>query len=259
MREPDALDAARVLAFGLLAMAGAHLLMKAGAPAELAGVFQQLAFLAVPLVYSRVAGLRPLAASGFVALPLRRLVFVLVASLGTFWLLNGVVHLQGQVIRKAGYEKQAKEQEERIQEGIQQAQDQGAAPALALLVLVPPLCEETFFRGVLLRGLASRFGIAAALGATTILFAVLHQMLVQTVLMVFLGCYFGLLVHLTGSLWSSILAHAVNNLAVLTLMWVYKGKLPEFAAPWWMYVLSAVVFALGMTMLALDRKPRTES
>jgi hypothetical protein len=46
----------------------------------------------------------------------------------------------------------------------------------------------------------------------------------------------------------------VNNLAVIVLMWTYKGKLPEFVAPWWMYVLSAAVFGLAITMLVLDRK-----
>jgi membrane protease YdiL (CAAX protease family) len=252
--KPDAVDAARVLALGLAAMAAALLLVKAGAPPELAGVVQQLGFLILPVLYARWAGLRPLASSGFVPLPFRRLVFVLVASLGTLWLLNGLVHLQNRVIQSAGYEEEARKQEQKIQRGIEKAQEQGAAPALALLVLIPPLCEETFFRGILFRGLASRFGVAFSVGATTILFALLHEMLVQTVLMLFLGCYFALLVHLTGTLWASITAHGVNNLAVLALMWIYKGKLPEFAAPWWMYVLSALVFALGMTMLALDRK-----
>lgn len=256
MREPDALDAARVLALALAAMAGAIFLIKVGAPPEAAGVFQQLAFLAAPLLYARWAGLRPFVSSGFVALPLRRLVFVLIASLGSFWLLNGLVHLQDQVIRKAGYKKEAEVQEEKIRRGIEEAQKQGAAPALALLVLIPPLCEETFFRGILFRGLAARFGAGVALASTALLFALLHQMLVQTVLMVFLGCYFGLLVYLTGSLWSSILAHGVNNAAVLALMWIYKGKLPEFTAPWWMYVLSGLVFALGMTMLVLDRRTK---
>lgn len=253
-REPDVLDAARVLALGVAAIGGAMLLTIAGAPPAVAGVLMQLSFAAVPLGYARWAGLRPFASSGFVPLPLRRLVLVLVASLGSLWLLNGLTHVQTRVIRAAGYEKQAQAEEESIREGIVRAQDQGAAPALALLVLIPPLCEETFFRGILFRGILARFGPALALGATSLLFALLHRTVVQTGLMIFLGCYFGVLVYLTGSLWSSLVAHGVNNLAVLTLMWIYKGRLPEFTAPWWMYGLSAAVFALAMTLLVLDRK-----
>lgn len=250
---PDGLDAARVLALALGAIAGAMLLSAAGFGVA-ANVFQQAAFFAVPLLYAKASGLRPFVASGFVAIPLRKVAFVLMASLGSFWLLNGLVHLQTETIRSAGFEEKAKVEEEQIRRNIEHAQNQGALPALSLLVLIPPLCEETFFRGLLFRGLRARFGAGIALGATSLLFAFLHQTLVQTVLMIVLGCWFGVLVYLTGSLWSSVIAHAVNNLAVLTLMWIYKGRLPEFTAPWWMYGLSAVVFGLAMTLLALDRK-----
>jgi membrane protease YdiL (CAAX protease family) len=258
MREPDALDSARVLALALLAVGGAWLLFRAGVPV-LAGVFQQVAFLATPLLYARGAGLRPFAANGFAALRLRQVALVLVASLGTLWLLYGLTHVQTKVIEKAGYKKEAEAEERHIREGIQHAQEQGAVPALSLLVLIPPLCEETFFRGILFRGLLNRFGIGVALGVTSVLFAYFHQTIVQTVLMVFLGCYFGALVYLTGSLWSSMLAHAVNNLVVLVMMWRYKGDLPEFRAPWWMYVFSALVFVLAMTGLAFDRKLRPQN
>jgi membrane protease YdiL (CAAX protease family) len=258
MREPDAIDSARVLALALAAIGGAILLVQVGVPAAVVGPLQQIAFLGIPLGYARWAGLRPFAANGYLPLPLRRIGLVLVASFGTFWLLNGLTHLQTEVIRQAGYEKQAEQQERHIREGIEQAQRQGALPALSLLVLIPPFCEETFFRGILFRGLAARFGVLVALAGTSVLFAFLHQTLVQTVLMIFLGCYFGSLVYLTGSLWASVIAHAVNNLAVLTLMWIYKGNLPEFTAPWWMYVLSAIVFGLAMATLALDRTRPTE-
>jgi membrane protease YdiL (CAAX protease family) len=258
MREPDALDSARVLALALLAVAGAWFLFRAGLPV-VAGVFQQASFLATPLLYARAAGLRPFGANGYAAIGLRQVLLVLVASLGTLWLLYGLTRIQTKVIEQAGYKQEAQAEEKHIREGIEHAQEQGAVPALSLLVLIPPFCEETFFRGILFRGLLNRFGLGVALGVSSVLFAYFHQTIVQTVLMVFLGCYFGVLVYLTGSLWSSILAHAVNNLSVLVLMWRYKGDLPEFRAPWWMYVCSALVFGLAMTALALDRKPAPKS
>src|SRR5690349_4475333 len=177
MRErPDALDSARVLAFAILVAAAASLLLWAGLPAAVAGAIQQIGFFAAPLLYGRVVGLRPFVSSGFVRLPLRRLIFVLIASLGSLWLLNGLVHVQKDVVRSAGYERQAEEQEQQIQRGIEAAQKQGAAPALALLVLIPPLCEETFFRGILFRGVLARFGAAVAIASTSILFALFHAM-----------------------------------------------------------------------------------
>lgn len=253
-REPDVLDASRVLALGVVAIGAAMLLTLAQLPPALAGVLMQASFVAVPLGYARWAGLRPLAANGFVPLPLRRVVLVLVASLGSLWLLNGLTHVQTRLIRDVGFEEKARQEEESIRQGIVKAQEQGAAPALLLLVLIPPLCEETFFRGILLRGILARFGPAVAIGVTSLLFALLHRTVVQTGLMIFLGCYFGVLVWLTGSLWASLLAHGVNNLAVLTLMWIYKGQLPEFTGPWWMYALSALVLGSAMTLLVLDRQ-----
>ena len=253
MREPDARDSARVLAIALVPIAAAMGLAywRAGA---VANVLVQVSFFLIPLVYAHRAGFGALAGNGFAPLRVRQVAFVLLASLGTFWLLNGLTHLQDLAVRAMGLQKQAEAQAEQIRQGIEEAQNVGVAPTMLLFVVIPPFCEEVFFRGILFRGLAKRFGIAVGLVGTSMLFAAFHQMDVQKVLMLFVGAYFGTLVYLTGSLWAGILAHAVNNLAVLTLMWIYKGRLPEFVAPWWMYLLSLVVFALAMTMLALDRK-----
>jgi membrane protease YdiL (CAAX protease family) len=252
MREPDARDSARVLAIALVPIAAAMGLSIWGAPA-LANGLVQVSFFLIPLVYARLAGFGAFAGNGFAPLKLRQIVFVLLASLGTFWLLNALTHLQDVAIRSMGLEKQAREQAEQISRGIESAQKAGVAPTMLFFVVIPPFCEEVFFRGILFRGLAKRFGIAVGLAGTTILFAAFHPLDVQKFLMVFVGAYFGTLVYLTGSLWAGVLAHAVNNLAVITLMWMYQGRLPEFVAPWWMYLLSAVVFGLAMTMLAFDR------
>lgn len=256
MREPDALDAARVLVLAAGGIAGAWVLASLGLPAA-AAVLQEGAFIGAPLLYARWAGLNPWRANGFVRVPLRKLAIVLIASLGTFWLLNGLTHVQTEFFRVTGLKKQADQATDRIRRGIEQAEKGGAVPALALLVIVPPLCEETLFRGILLRGLASRFGFGVALGATSLLFAFLHQWLVQGMIMLFLACYFGTLVFLTGSLWSSILAHAVNNFAVLALTWAFGDRVQDLEGPWWMYGLSALVVGVALAALAADRDPPT--
>jgi len=254
MRQPDARDAARVLAITLIPIAAAMGLGMARRP-DLGNAVLQGSFFLIPLVYSRWAGLGAFSGNGFSPLPPRRIACVLLASLGTFWLLNGLTHLQDLAMRLLGLKEAADAQVKMIQEGIEHAQESGIALTMGAFVVVPPFCEEVFFRGVLFRGLRNRFGITVALAGTTVLFAAFHPLDVQKFLMLFVGAYFGLLIYLTGSLWAGILAHAVNNLAVIVLMWIYKGKLPDFVAPWWMYVLSAVVFGLAIAMLALDRNP----
>ncbi|HLF94288.1 MAG TPA: CPBP family glutamic-type intramembrane protease, partial [Planctomycetota bacterium] len=78
----------------------------------------------------------------------------------------------------------------------------------------------------------------------------------QAPMMVLLGLYFGTLVWLTGSLWAGVIAHAANNFAVLVVTQKYGSAAAAFRAPWWMYVLSAVVFAGAMVLLAIDRRER---
>jgi membrane protease YdiL (CAAX protease family) len=256
MREPDARDAARVLALALLAMGAALLLTAAGLPQFVTGILQQAAFFGAPLLYARRAGQNPFAFCGFRPLTFRQTGLVLMASLGSLWLLYGIARVETEGIRVAGYERRAKAEEEQIAQGIEQARKESALGALVLLVLIPPFCEETFFRGILFRGLASRFGLGVALAATTILFAAAHGRIIQIGMMLPVGSYFAILVFLTGSLWSSVIAHAINNLAVLTTAWYFGLKVQEFDVPWWMYAASALVFGLAIAGLAVERQQR---
>jgi membrane protease YdiL (CAAX protease family) len=253
MRKPDARDAARVLALALVAMAAAMLLAQLGLPNVVSLFVMQGGFLGLPLLYARKAGLRPFVDSGYVRLSHRQIALVLIASMGSFWLLYGLTKVQAEIFRVIGQEKVAQEEEQQLNRSIEALKEQGALPAVSLLVVVPAICEETFFRGILFRGLLPRFGLAISLGSTSLLFAAVHGTWAQKGIMIFLGCYFGVLVVLTGSLWASVLAHAVNNLAVVTMNWIYGTGVSDFNAPWWLYVSSAVVFALAITSLALER------
>lgn len=256
MREPDVRDAARVLAIVLLVLSAGMLLVLVGLPPDLTGIVQQVAFFGTPLLYARKTGLSPFLASGFRPLSLRSTALVVMAFLGSLWLLYGLARVETEIIRVAGFEKRAKQEEKQIAKGIQKAGEESKLGALSLFVLIPPLCEETFFRGILFRGLRSRFGLGAALAATSILFAAAHGTLVQKGMMVPLGCYFAVLVHLSGSLWAGILAHALNNLAVLVTTWIWGEAVQTFDVPWWMYGSSALVFGLAMAGLAMERRQR---
>jgi membrane protease YdiL (CAAX protease family) len=254
VRQPDARDAAWILVLALLAMLGVRLLAVVGLPQVLAGALQQSAFFGAPLLYARWAGLNPFGASGFVPLGLRRSALVLLASLGSLWLMYGLSRVETDLIRIAGFATQARAEEQQLEHSLETARDQNPIPAVVALVLLAPLCEETFFRGILFRGLAARFGLGIALAGTSFLFSAAHSTLVQKGMTIFLGAYFAVLVHVSGSLWAGILAHGFNNLAVVLLTWTFGTELRDLPAPWWMLVLSAVVFGLALTGLALERR-----
>lgn len=258
MREPDAVDGARVLGLALLVWVGASFLVGAGLPRTVLLFALPAAFLAVPLAYARVVGLRPLAASGFRAPGFRATALVLAASLGSLWLLKVLVDVQMDVFEMIGYRKEAEEETRALEEMVRGVVDKDFFLAMGAFVVAAPVCEETLFRGIMFRGFAARFGPVLAIILTTVPFAVLHGSLVRVGLMVVVGAYFGLIVWLTGNLWAGILAHAVNNFTVVMLTTRFGDDLKEFQAPWWLVVLSALVFTMAIALLELDRRERTE-
>jgi membrane protease YdiL (CAAX protease family) len=95
-----------------------------------------------------------------------------------------------------------------------------ANPAATFLavVVVAPLTEEFFFRGLLLSGFEKRYDATRAVVFTTVLFSVAHANPVQLPATLLLGFYLGWLTLRTRSILPAVIAHALNNaLGFLTL------------------------------------------
>lgn len=91
-------------------------------------------------------------------------------------------------------------------------------------VILAPVIEEIVFRGILLRGLQSRYGFLSSAVITSAIFAILHPQLPMGFLSIFtLGLVFSTLVGITGSLWPAILAHGINNALVFVYLALYLG------------------------------------
>ena len=256
MRQPDALDGARVLALGLAALAASGL-VAGHAPAEAVRGGLQVLFLVLPLLYARAAGLRPLAASGFARIGLYPLACVVLASVASLWLVRELVEANDWLGRALGLGERLAAQKEQIREAISSAREKGIAVAALLFVVASPVCEEVLFRGVVLRGFAADFGPFRAILYTGVLFAGFHMKELQLLLLALLGVYFGLVVWLTGSLWAGIVAHAINNLAVIAASGLWGAGVKSVRAPGWLLALSATVFVLALAALWLER-PRSK-
>lgn len=90
--------------------------------------------------------------------------------------------------------------------------------AVLTLVVMAPLFEEVIFRGVLLESARARYGVAAAWIVSSVLFGVVHLHPAVAVNALFAGLILGFFYIATGSLWTSVILHAVNNaLAYLML------------------------------------------
>jgi sodium transport system permease protein len=90
--------------------------------------------------------------------------------------------------------------------------DGGASLSVLLLCVAasPALCEELLFRGLILSGFRS-WGMGRAVLASSLLFAVAHASVYRLLPAGLLGLLFGTLAWRTGSIFPSIVAHAVNN------------------------------------------------
>ena len=74
-----------------------------------------------------------------------------------------------------------------------------------------PVCEEVLCRGIMLRGMAQHISPAKAIIWSSLIFAVIHMNPWQAIPAFVLGCFFGWVYWRTGSLWSTIALHCLNN------------------------------------------------
>lgn len=116
---------------------------------------------------------------------------------------------------------------------VMQSGRAGTILVLVLAVIMAPLLEETFFRGMLYRGLRDRLAthgaalIAGAFGGIVLssaVFAMIHpQGLLFAPVLAGLGAGFCVVREWSGSAAPGMIAHALNNGAVLTFTLVITG------------------------------------
>jgi membrane protease YdiL (CAAX protease family) len=83
--------------------------------------------------------------------------------------------------------------------------------SLAVIAVLPGLCEELVVRGVLLPSLARPLGLLGAVAASALLFAAMHLDGYRFLFTFTVGFVLGVLRMRTGSLWPPVLAHLTLN------------------------------------------------
>jgi membrane protease YdiL (CAAX protease family) len=129
---------------------------------------------------------------------------------------------------------------------------------LLVLAVLPGLCEELLVRGAILRGLAPRLGAAGAIAASSVYFAVLHLSPARAVPTALLGAILAVMALRSGSLGPPVLAHMLNNAAVVLLADPELGGLaaPLLARPAWFLPVAAAGSAGGLALLWRAGAPR---
>jgi len=124
------------------------------------------------------------------------------------------------------------------------------AVAFLSIAIIPAVCEELVFRGVLMPLLAKiTRNVHASIWITAFLFSLIHVQFYGFLPRMIMGALLGYMVIWSGSLWTSIAAHFVNN-ATAFIMFQYFGTLetPENSlfSHWLFYVSACTVFLLLM-------------
>lgn len=106
---------------------------------------------------------------------------------------------------------------------LQQLVERPSLPmALVFIAVIPAICEEVTFRGVLARGLATRLRPWAAIGLQAAVFSAYHLSLAQLIPTFVLGLVLGALTLRARSTVPAIVGHLVNNTMALL---VARGEL----------------------------------
>ncbi|MBA3821726.1 MAG: CPBP family intramembrane metalloprotease [Deltaproteobacteria bacterium] len=230
--------------FGVVCAATATMLVvavtatSAGAPVMVTAVLAQLVMLGVPLIAMRGSG-RTFAAIGLTRPAASRYLGAAALIGASAWYLNmwlvSVLPLR--------------DEDAQLLELI----DRPSLPAVLLAVaLAPAICEEVLFRGVLVRGLATRFGVPVTVVLAAAVFSLYHVRVVQLLPTFTLGLVLGWLALRARSAIPGMLAHLLNNTIALL---VARGELPGVAGvlgahPGLGLAAFAILFGLGVALAA---------
>lgn len=124
--------------------------------------------------------------------------------------------------------------------------------ALPLVAILPAICEELLFRGVVLRGY-ERYSPAAAVIMSALLFGFMHSSLEQLVATTIIGIILAIVVMVTDSLWASIVIHFINNAFALIYNFIFADAVFAEYTPLERVVsdFSSLIFFAPLLIIAL--------
>jgi len=133
----------------------------------------------------------------------------------------------------------------------------GSVAWVLLIALLPGFVEEVFYRGFLQRGLLLRWGAAASILTSSVLFAVSHGELAWAAAIFPLGVWLGVVAWRTGSVLMTFAIHAsVNGLWTAGMMILHREPASEQALNEIAIALLAVsVIAFPWAIAILRRQP----
>ena len=171
--------------------------------------------------------------------------YIIAAILGILcvFLFNPIISLWEQLLSLIGYD---------ISGELPMPLDSVGMLILAIfaVALIPAICEEFLYRGLVLNGLR-KYGVWVSVLTSALLFSLMHMNLQQLPYTFILGVILGLIVYYTRNIWLSIIMHFLNNATAILIMYFIKNNSTEFV--WWhiLVALGCVIVACGIIWLVV--------
>jgi sodium transport system permease protein len=129
---------------------------------------------------------------------------------------------------------------------------------LLVIAITPAVCEELLFRGLILSGLR-RYGQWPAIIISALLFALAHASIYRLLPTFCLGLMLGYIVVKTGSIYCSMLMHALNNGIAVTLARSKDfgerfGLSEATQVPWSITLPAIAVVVIGLLILRTHQR-----
>jgi membrane protease YdiL (CAAX protease family) len=138
--------------------------------------------------------------------------------------------------------------------------------ALLVMAILPAICEEVFFRGVVLNNLVKRnVGIHLAVWISAILFSAVHFDALGFLSRTLLGAAFGYAFVYSKSLWLPIILHFLNNGFLVVTAFFYHNEFisEDFSdtsiVPHWAAALCLITLAILSRFIFCRNKVRSNS
>jgi membrane protease YdiL (CAAX protease family) len=122
--------------------------------------------------------------------------------------------------------------------------------------IIPAVCEELIFRGMIFSGLRKSFSLPVAIVLSALLFALMHFSLQQFLYPFLLGMIMAWIVARTGSLVCSMIVHFANNFLVILMSYLNEVNGFSMALPftWWYYLLAVgLAMVTGLIIFLIDK------
>lgn len=133
---------------------------------------------------------------------------------------------------------------------------------IILVALIPAICEEFAFRGVLQSQLAKAFNnVHVGIWISAFLFSAIHFQFYGFIPRMLLGALFGYMLIWTGSMWAPMVAHFTNNaLSVLTFYFyqsdpaLESGAIEEASVEPLTLIIMTVLLVVGIVFMIRKSK-----